>query len=91
MQVKKSSGRKRNNDGDDKVDTTEQEESKENGKDENSEYNEEVGDSGSKIDGISQQLATAMNVDDSDLPEVCHMRFRIDSFSLNNKVRPFDS
>lgn len=80
MQLKKSSGRKRYNDGDDKIDTTEQEESKANGKDENSEYDEEVGDSGSKIDCISQRMATTMTVDDSDIPEVCPAIFIDSSF-----------
>ncbi|KAK9926751.1 hypothetical protein M0R45_023964 [Rubus argutus] len=77
--LKKSSGRKRYNDGDDKIDTTEQEESKANGKDENSEYDEEVGDSGSKIDCISQLMATTMTVDDSDIPEIVKPRGRINS------------
>ncbi|PQM37270.1 kelch domain-containing protein 4 isoform X1 [Prunus yedoensis var. nudiflora] len=82
--VKKSSGRKRN--GDDKIYSTEPEESVANDKDDNSENDEEADDLESKIDGISNQMATTMTGGNGDLAVKSEGKPQESSANLDSKI-----
>lgn len=84
MQVKKSSGRKRN--GDDKINSTEPEESVANDKDDNSENDEEADDLESKIDGISNQMATTMTGGNGDLAVKSEGKPQESSANLDSQI-----
>ncbi|XP_021808459.1 kelch domain-containing protein 4 isoform X1 [Prunus avium] len=82
--VKKSSGRKRN--GDDKINSTEPEESVANDKDDNSENDEEADDLESKIDGISNQMATTMTGGNGDLAVKSEGKPQESSANLDSQI-----
>lgn len=82
--VKRSSGRKRN--GDDKINSTEPEESVANDKDDNSENDEEADDLESKIDGISNQMATTMTGGNGDLAVKSEGKPQESSANLDSQI-----
>lgn len=84
MQVKKSSGRKRN--GDDKINSTEPEGSVANDKGDNSENDEEADDLESKIDGISNQMATTMTGGNGDLAVKSEGKPQESSANLDSQI-----
>ncbi|CAB4310986.1 unnamed protein product [Prunus armeniaca] len=82
--VKRSSGRKRNSD--DKITSTEPEESVANDKDDNSENDEEADDLESKIDGISNQMATTMTGSNGDLAVKSEGKPQESSANLDSQI-----
>ncbi|KAH0975375.1 hypothetical protein GBA52_017274 [Prunus armeniaca] len=82
--VKRSSGRKRNSD--DKITSTEPEESVANDKDDNSENDEEADDLESKIDGISNQMATTMTGGNGDLAVKSEGKPQESSANLDSQI-----